>query len=153
MRGFPKPHPKQCECDKRVLHLLLQILALLQKPNPGPKPELHLGVSRVVGRNIRMAQVAPIEIVDVEKVLLSIAPKDEDGRDMPNPNASWSSSDESVVSLQVASDTLSAEAISGAPGVATVSVTSGALTDTIEVTVKLGEPSSLNLSAGAPEHE
>lgn len=125
---------------------------LVEKIVHRPGRSLGLHVAAVTGRSLRM-KVPPIELVDVEKVKLSIAPKDEDGRDISAPTASWSSSDTSVITLEVAADTLSAEAISGAPGTATVSVTAGALSDQIDITVKVGAPASLNLSAGVPEHE
>jgi hypothetical protein len=151
----PKPPPaKDCKCFEKSESLLKEIVGLLKStPVPGETPGLRLGVSRVVGRNIVMATVPPIEIVDVEKVVLSIAPKDADGRDVASPNAAWTSSDESVITLQVSADTLSAVAVSGAPGTSTVSVSSGSLSDQIDITVKVGAPSSLNLSAGAPEPE
>jgi len=95
----------------------------------------------------------PIEIVDVEKVLLSISPKDEDGRAVVDPEISWSSDNELVVTLQVAEDKLSAWAVSGAPGAAIVKVSHGELVETMAITVCTGEPSALNLSAGVPVHE
>lgn len=106
----------------------------------------------------------PVELVDVEKVLLSISPKDADNRDVELPAASWSSSDTSVISLEPAQDDAGADqpnarwARSGAPGSATVTVVSTlasgeSLTESILLTVKVGEPSALNLSAGAPVPE
>jgi len=97
--------------------------------------------------------VPPIELVDVEKVLLSIAPKDEDGQPVVTGPFTWTVDAAAVLSLQVEADGLSAWAISGIPGIAVVSVSDGTLTDTIQVTVKTGAPSSLNLSAGTPVHE
>lgn len=94
-----------------------------------------------------------IEIVDAEKVLLSISPKDEDGRAVVDPEILWGSTDESVITLEVAEDKLSAWAVSGAPGVAVVTVAHGDLSERMQITVKTGEPGSLNLSAGAPVHE
>lgn len=114
---------------------------------------LGLKVELVQGRKNLMSVVAPLPISDVEKVLLSIAPKDADGRPITGGTYTWSSSDPSIVSLNVAPDTLSAEAISGAPGAATISVTDGNLTDTILITVTVGIAGSLNLSAGAPVPE
>lgn len=115
--------------------------------------ELGLTLTSVQGRRSQVAVVAPIEIVDVEKVLLSIAPKDEDGKAVVAGPFTWTTSDEAVVTLEVAEDGLSAFAVSGGLGVATVAVTAGGLTDTIDITVKAGEPLSLNLSAGTPVHE
>ena len=100
-----------------------------------------------------MSVVPPLELVDVEKDLLSIAPKDEDGQPVVTGPFTWSVDAAAVLSLEPAADGLSCWAISGIPGVAVVSVTDGTLTDTIQITVKTGAPSSLNLSAGTPVHE
>jgi hypothetical protein len=97
-----------------------------------------------------MAQVPPIELVDVEKVLLSVAPLDSDGKPVDDGSFTWSTSDDTIVSLEVQADTFSAYAISGNLGMATVTVTDGTLTDTIDITIKHGLPTSLNLSAGTP---
>jgi hypothetical protein len=116
---------------------------------------LNLGVRFVQGRRAHMPPIErpSIEIVDVEQVLLSISPKDEDGRAVVDPEITWAINDESVITLKVAEDGLSALAISGAPGTAVVTVTHGDLSETMQITVKPGEPSSLNLSAGVPVHE
>lgn len=95
----------------------------------------------------------PIELVDVEKALLSIAPRDEDNRPVTAGPFVWDVDSPAVLSLVVSDDGLSAWAISGEPGVCTVTVTDGTLTDTVQVTVKVGAPAALNLSAGAPVHE
>ena len=94
----------------------------------------------------------PITIVDVEKVLLSIAPKDADNRVVPigDETYTWTSSDESVITLAAGDSDFDKFAVSGAPGVATVTVTDGTLTDAIEITVALGKANSLGLSAGTP---
>jgi hypothetical protein len=116
---------------------------------------LNLGVRFVQGRRTSMPPIErpAIEIVDVEKVLLGISPKDEDGRAVVDPEITWACDDESVIALEVAEDGLSAMAVSGAPGVAVVTVTHGELVETMQITVRTGEPSSLNLSAGVPVHE
>jgi hypothetical protein len=155
---LPDTHPKRAEIleatsmaaalASEVQSNLTGVLATLEAARP---ESLGLHVTAIKGD--RNMNVAPIEIVDVEKVVLSVAPKDEDGRPVASPNATWASSDETVITLQVAEDTLSAVAVSGAPGVATVTVTAGDLSDTIDITVKTGAPASLNLSAGVPQHE
>lgn len=111
-------------------------------------------------------QVPAIELLDVEKVTLSIAPKDSDGQPVPGP-FNWSVTNEvpaagatgAVVVLQVADDGLSAVAVSGVPGTATVEVmydmpdTDDELVEAIDITIKTGLPNALNLSAGAPVPE
>jgi hypothetical protein len=114
---------------------------------------LGLAVSSVTGRRIPMSTVTPLELVDVEKDLLSIAPKDEAGQPVTAGPYSWTVDDSTIVTLQPAADGLSCEVITGAPGVCNVSVTDGVLTDTIQITVKVGAESSLNLSAGTPVHK
>ena len=115
---------------------------------------LGLAVSSVTGRRSTMSLVPPIEIVDVEKVLLSIAPKDADGQPVSTGPFTWTADNSAnpvpVITLEPQPDGLSAWAISGVAGVCTVTVTDGTLTDQITITVKVGKPSSLNLSAGAP---
>jgi hypothetical protein len=137
----------------RALERLLEAHDHHAPPHRGAA--LNLGVRFVQGRRPRMPQIErpAIELVDVEKVLLSISPKDEDGRAVLDPEVTWSSSDEAVLTLEVEIDLLSAWAVSGAPGIAVVTVAHGELLETMEVTVRTGEPSSLNLSAGAPVHE
>lgn len=101
-----------------------------------------------------MAEVTPIQIVDVEKVLLSISPRDEDGQVALDGPYVWSTSDSTVISLLAGDDEVSQWAVSGAPGVATVTVRSASdLSDSIVITVVVGSPASLNLSAGTPIHE
>lgn len=97
--------------------------------------------------------VPPLELVDVEKDLLSIAPKDEDGQPITGGTFTWTTDAADVLKLEPAADGLSCWVISGVPGVGIVTVTDGTLTDTIQITVKTGAASSLNLSAGVPVHE
>lgn len=115
---------------------------------------LGLHVSSVIGRRPTLSAAPPVQLVDVEKVLLSIAPKDEDGKPVTGGTYIWTVTDHpEVISLDVQPDSLSAWAISGDLGDATVQVSDGILTDVIVLTVKAGAPSSLNLSAGTPVHE
>jgi hypothetical protein len=130
-----------------------RILRRIARALEARHPTLGLALSSVIGRRIAVSVVPPIELVDVEKVLLSIAPKDEDGQSVVTGPFSWTVDATAVLTLQPAADGLSCWAISGIPGVAIVSVSDGTLTDTIQVTVKTGASSSLNLSAGTPVHE
>jgi len=99
-------------------------------------------------------------LTDVQKVALAIAPKSAAG----NPAAVdgvpvWSSSDETVLTLTVAADGFSAEAVTtGKLGVAQVNVTADAdlgdgtktITGVLDVEVKASEAVALDIGAGAP---
>lgn len=99
-------------------------------------------------------------LTDVQKVALAIAPKSAAG----NPAAVdgvpvWSSSDETVLTLTVADDGFSAEAVTtGKLGTAQVNVTADAdlgdgtktITGVLDVEVKASEAVALDISAGAP---
>lgn len=109
----------------------------------------------------------PIEFVDVEKVTLSVAPKDADGRLVRDKTVSWSVVDQAaddgsaddVLTLEVAEDTLSAVALSGTPGTCVIEVryddpaTDDDPVERMAIRIKTGEVSTLNLSAGAPVPE
>jgi len=132
--------------------------------NNGPRRGfLNLWPAAVAGKEsvVNIIDRPGIEFVDVEKVLLSIAPKDADGRTVNVGPYVWVVTDQVpgpgetgvVVTLQVADDQMSAWAISGAPGTAIVAVNNADVTERIPVTIKYGAPSELNLSAGAPVPE
>lgn len=111
----------------------------------------------------------PVTLVDVEKVLLSIAPKDEDGRPASVDSITWSVEDQAVanpaddgsdvITIAPAQDDSGSElpnarwAISGVPGTATLVVKAGDLEEAVPLTVTVGAPNELNLSAGSPVHE
>jgi hypothetical protein len=127
---------------------------------PPARAGLGLALSSVIGKDHLMSVrnvVPPVELVDVEKVLLSIAPKDADGQAVTDGPFTWtadnSANPEPVISLEPAADGLSCWAISGVPGVCTVHVTDGALEDMVTLTVKTVAVASLNLSAGTPVPE
>lgn len=105
----------------------------------------------------------PIEFNDVEKDLLSIAPKDADGRIKKDGEYAWEVIDQvpvegetgDVLTLAVEEDMLSAWAFSGVPGTCIVTVydAEADLMERMPVTVKYGVASELNLSAGVPVPE
>lgn len=103
-----------------------------------------------------------IEFVDVEKVLLSIAPKDADGRTIdPAPEVVWTVEEQvpaddevgDVLTLMEGDTPFETWAISGAPGTCVVCVTDGTIIERMPVTIKYGAPDALNLSAGTPVPE
>lgn len=102
-------------------------------------------------------------LTDVQKVSLSISPVSAAG----NPASidgvpTWSTSDDTVLTLEVAEDGLSAVAFTtGKLGTAQVSVVADAdlgegvkeLTGVLDVEVKASEAVSLELNAGTPENK
>lgn len=102
-------------------------------------------------------------LTDVQKVSLSISPVSAAG----NPASidgvpTWSTSDDTVLTLEVAEDGLSAVALTtGKLGTAQVSVVADAdlgegvkeLTGVLDVEVKASEAVSLELNAGTPENK
>lgn len=99
-------------------------------------------------------------LTDVQKVALAIAPKSAAGNPAPVDGApQWSSSDETILTLTVAEDGLSAEAVTtGKLGIAQVNVTADArlgegvetITGVLDIEVKASEAVSLDISAGTP---
>lgn len=99
-------------------------------------------------------------LTDVQKVALAIAPKSAAGNPATVDGVpAWSSSDETVVTLTVAADGMSAEAVTtGKLGTAQVNVTADAdlgeglkeITGVLDVEVKASEAVSLDINAGAP---
>jgi hypothetical protein len=139
-------------------------LALTGRRHRRRRESLDLRVICAWGKECYMGVIdrPGIEFVDVEKVLLSIAPKDADGRTVKGTYL-WEVIEQvpvegevgDVLTLEVVEDGLSAWAISGAPGTAIVEVVDADadLTERMPVTIKYGQPSELNLSAGAPVPE
>lgn len=102
-----------------------------------------------------------LRLLDSQKVRLSIAPLDAAGQPATIDGLPvWTSTDESVVSLEVAVDGMSVEAIATGPvGNAQVSVSVDAdlgsgvrtLTATLDIEVVGGEAVTLSIAAGTPE--
>ncbi len=139
----------------RAMRRIARALEAIARPSA--RASLGLALSSVIGRIHPMSLVPPVELIDVEKVLLSINPLDADGRKVSDGPFTWtadnSANPEPVISLEPAADGLSCWAISGAPGLCSVTVTDGTLSDTVQLTVKTGAVASLNLSAGTPVPE
>jgi hypothetical protein len=147
-------------------------------PQPAEPARLDLHVSRVQGRRTLMPPIERplLELVDVEYSVLSIAPKDGDGRLVREPRTyDWIVTDQvpddpaetgDVAGLEQHPEDVPAGSLpewvrrvtSGAPGTAKVHVLTtladgSALEEIIPVRIKVGEPNALNLSAGPPQHE
>lgn len=101
-------------------------------------------------------------LADNQKVALSIAPKSVAGNPAAVDGApSWRVSDESVLSLEVAADGMSAVVTStGKLGTSQVSVSADAdlgegvqtITGLLDIEVKASAAVSLDISAGTPEN-
>jgi hypothetical protein len=104
-----------------------------------------------------------LEMNSTQKVDLGVSITDADNRSVVVTGVVWASSDENIVTLQVAGDTLSAVALSGpGPGLGafgsaiittTCTTPFGDLTDTGTITVVATLPESMNLTAGIPVNE
>lgn len=102
-----------------------------------------------------------LTLTDIQKVHLTIAPVDAAGNPAPVDGIpSWSSSDESVLTVSAAADGMSADAVTVGPlGNAQVNVSADAdlgegietLTGTLDVEVVASQATSLGISAGVPE--
>lgn len=102
-----------------------------------------------------------LTLTDIQEVVLSIAPKDEEGNPAPLDGVpTWSSSDAAIVTVTAAADGLSATAATVGPlGTATVTVTAqgdltgggtDTLTDTVTIDVTGSKASALNVTPGTP---
>lgn len=99
-------------------------------------------------------------LTDVQKVTLAIAPKSAAGNPAQVDGAPlWTLSDESILTLTVAEDGLSAEAVTtGKVGTTQVNVQADAdlgegkraITGVLEIEVKASEAVTLDISAGTP---
>lgn len=105
--------------------------------------------------------ISGMVLTDVQKVTLSVQPLDGAGNPAPVDGAPvWASSDETLVTLAVAADGLSAVATAVGPlGHVQVSCSADAqigdgvttITGTLEIDVVASQATTLAISAGAPE--
>jgi hypothetical protein len=93
-----------------------------------------------------------LQLTDSQQVHLTLAEKDKAGNPVsPSTVPVWLSSNTDVVTLSVAADGLSADAVTtGAIGSATISASSDNLTGTLDVTVVPGAAVTIELDAGTP---
>lgn len=127
-------------------HNLTRIAEALEALPPAPGPSLGLNVT--VTRRKTMSVVNPLAVKDTEDVAFTTTPKDSAGNPTA-PSLTWTSSDPSVLSLTPSADSLSCKGVTLKIGVSTVTVTDGANTDSIDLTVSVGGTASLGLSATA----
>ena len=90
-------------------------------------------------------------IDDLQKVSASVVFNDAAGKSVPAPSMpTWAIDNPAVVTIVPAADGMSCEITSVAPGVANMTVTDGAFTDTGVITVTAAPAAAMVLSFGAP---
>lgn len=114
----------------------------------------HLGLSFTAVEKRRSHMADPITIGPTQDVLCELHPTDGAGNPT-RPTASWSTSDPSVIVLEVAADTLSARGVSVGPGTATIHAATSEAAESGAVTVSgitpPPPPASLGLTFTAVE--
>jgi hypothetical protein len=131
-----------------------KVIDTLEKHTPGPRKGLGLYINTVYGKRCNMAVLPPIKMLDVEKVLLSVAPQKADGTVDDSVIVTWSSSDPTQVGVEPSSTDNGRSCFALTPlesGTAIISASApGYDTDTVEVSYAPGVAGKLNLSAGTP---
>ena len=94
-----------------------------------------------------------VQLTDTQQVLLTVQPEDSKG--FPTSDTlTWSSADDTVVSLQPSADTLSCLVVAGNPGLGVVvTVTDGTISATDSFDVVPGGVATLQISEGTPEEQ
>lgn len=93
-----------------------------------------------------------VQLTDIQQVPLSVEPEDSKGQPTSD-TLTWTVDNPDVLSLQPSDDTLSALAVAGNPGTATVTVTDGALSATDAFVVTASATTQLVITEGAPEDQ
>jgi hypothetical protein len=140
--------------DPALRHELNHIRDLLEriiKALGSKGSTLNLQIRAVYGKVSRTMALAPLVLLDTEKVLLSVAPLLADGTPDTSVTVSWVSSDPSV-GIEVQADSRSAFALTpNDSGAATVTASaSGYTSESVAISYAPGVPRALNLSAGNP---
>ena len=94
-----------------------------------------------------------VQLTDTQQVLLTVQPEDSKGQPTSD-TLTWSSADETVVSLQPSADTLSCLVVAGLPGLGVVvTVSDGTISATDSFDVVPGGVATLQISEGTPEEQ
>lgn len=94
-----------------------------------------------------------MQLTDTQQVSLSVDPEDSKGQSVSD-TLTWTSSDDSVVSLQPADDGKSCLCVAGNPGTGiVVTVSDGTLTATDNFDVVPGAVAALKITEGTPEEQ
>lgn len=143
----------------------LENIAAAIRGDPQNTGALGLSVRIVIGRGRRMKQAPDLNLSDVQRVQLAIAPKLADGSDDPGP-FSWSSSDSTVAQIVGVSPADGGPDLTqmpigpvvwvltpAGPGTATITVATispNVEAEAINLVITEGRMGALNLSAGTP---
>lgn len=94
-----------------------------------------------------------VQLTDTQQVTLTVQPEDSKG--FPTSDTlTWSSADDTVVSLQPSADSLSCLVVAGVPGLGVVvTVTDGTISATDSFDVVAGGVATLQISEGTPEDQ
>jgi hypothetical protein len=123
-----------------------------------PGPAVKLVFTSVLEGKITEG-VTHMDLRDDQKTTLSISPVDAKGKPAAIDGApTWASSDETVISLEVAGDGMTAVANGVAPGTARVVVTADAdlgsgttpITGTLDFNVTAGQAATITITAAPP---
>ena len=91
-----------------------------------------------------------MQLTDTQQVSLDVDPQDSKGFDVAD-TLTWTSSDDTVISLQPSADGKSCLCVAGVPGAGVVvTVTDGTLSATDNFDVVPGNVATLNISEGTP---
>ena len=151
-------HKSQLLLDGQV-DIRAQLALIVDTLIPGPAVKLVFTAHLDDGTS---TEVTKMDLRDDQKVLLSIQPVDAKGQPAVVDGApTWASSDETVVTLEVASDGMSAVASGVTPGAARVVVTADAdlgsgvtpLSGSLDFTITAGNAVSLTITAGTPANQ
>lgn len=94
-----------------------------------------------------------VQLTDTQQVTLTV--QAEDSKGFPtSDNLTWSTADDTVVSLQPSADTMSCLCVAGDPGLGVVvTVTDGTISATESFDVVAGGVATLQISEGTPEEQ
>lgn len=109
----------------------------------------------IEGIDVPLGEGMALLLTDTQKVTLSVQAVDKKGFATTKFTGTpvWAINDGTVGVLTPAADGLSAELVAGAPGVAQVSATAGAVSGTLDVDVEPGDAATLVVTAGTPSEQ
>lgn len=122
------------------LQLSIMVSSVTYQQGSTPSPQ---DTKRTPGGNV--------QLTDTQQVTLSVDPEDSKGQSVSD-TLTWTSSDDTVVSLQPATDGKSCLCVAGNPGTGVVvTVSDGTLSATDNFDVVAGDVAQLKISEGTPE--
>lgn len=129
-----------------VVGLADQFYLFLNRSDPAVSMTLEVGPTTTQG------DTSPMQIHDNEQFTLTVSEQDSKGQSVSD-QLTWTSSDETVATVQVAADTMSATVVAGNPGSAVITVTDSAsnLSATEAVDVVAGTAATISMAEGTAE--